>query len=491
MAIFTRLARAVFAAFNSNGQARKISPQETEIWGTEVERNIEGAAAGYVVFSTWAALTSVPGTRWGQPGRVTGPDAGSHTDPVAGGTVPNEGEYWWSVSPAGWRRSGNLERWLVHALNTGEGTANAVEAITDISFDPSPYKALITINFTAANSGAMTVSLDGEPPLDLVTNIGEPTPSGYVQPGMSALVQVDNNGDYRMFSYGDATAIQAAAEAAAAAAQSWAELAESAYTALATGVVPFGPFDGDGVETEFALPIAPIISANCAVFINGVFQDYAARSIAGTTLTFTEPPPEDTTISGVIFAPVDDIVTPPAGSVSALAIDSGDAVNIRSALAVYSEAEADALLDEKADGPASSVSGNAATFSGTSGKVLQDSGVALDNSAWTSFASTVTASSGTLTTATGTIHYKIIGKTAFFRARAVIADAGGGAGNIQMTTPWSIAAQTAGAGKEVAAVGLQVNWQTSGNDLVIAKYDNTTIIATGRTVVCSGVIELA
>lgn len=73
-----------------------------------VETKIDGASAGAIQAGTWTALAAIPGTRNGQPGRVTGPDAGTHTDPVAGGTVDNEGEFSWSVSPAGWQRIGDI-----------------------------------------------------------------------------------------------------------------------------------------------------------------------------------------------------------------------------------------------------------------------------------------------------------------------------------------------------------------------------------------------
>lgn len=69
--------------------------------------DIEAAAEGMLQQPNWAALAATPGVKKGQPGRSTGPDAGTHTDPVTGATVPNEGEFSWSVSPAGWRRVGN------------------------------------------------------------------------------------------------------------------------------------------------------------------------------------------------------------------------------------------------------------------------------------------------------------------------------------------------------------------------------------------------
>lgn len=65
----------------------------------------QGAAEGYVVGSTWLALAAITGTRVGQPARVPTSDAGTHTDPVVGGTVPNSGEFAWATSPnIGWRR---------------------------------------------------------------------------------------------------------------------------------------------------------------------------------------------------------------------------------------------------------------------------------------------------------------------------------------------------------------------------------------------------
>ena len=66
---------------------------------------IEGADhVPVLVRATWAALAPLTGTTAGQRAEVTGTDAGTHTDPVVGGTVANEGIYSWSASPAGWQR---------------------------------------------------------------------------------------------------------------------------------------------------------------------------------------------------------------------------------------------------------------------------------------------------------------------------------------------------------------------------------------------------
>lgn len=120
---------------------------------------------------------------------------------------------------------------IINAFVTG-GTANAVVATTASPVSTVAYKQLITLGaFTASNTGAMTVTLNGVT-RTLVTNTGAAIPSGYIKAGMSALVMLDGDGKLRLFSYGDASAIQAAAEAAATAA----EAAKVAAEAAAAGV---------------------------------------------------------------------------------------------------------------------------------------------------------------------------------------------------------------------------------------------------------------
>ncbi len=213
MTVISKRAVDVFAPTTAGGQPRGADMGDAMIWGTEIERATDGATAGRIDQVAWAELATVVGTRPGQPAIVVGPDFGTHVDPVTGLTVPNVGEYYWSTAPAGWRRLGNLQRTLVHAINSGTGTANAILATADMQFSHTAYAALITINFTVANTGAMTLAIDGEAPRALVLNTGLSIPAGYVRPNMSALVQIDSTGNYRLFSYGDAMAIQAAVEA--------------------------------------------------------------------------------------------------------------------------------------------------------------------------------------------------------------------------------------------------------------------------------------
>lgn len=112
-------------------------------------------------------------------------------------------------------------------------------------------------------------------------------------------------------------------------------------TAPIFGVVSFGPWLADGVQTQWTLPIAPVLAGNLVVFISGVFQDFDARTVAGTTLTFTSPPPAGTTVSGYVLAVASAVQVPTPGSVGALELDAADVGPMRSVLDTYSKSEID------------------------------------------------------------------------------------------------------------------------------------------------------
>jgi len=73
----------------------------------------------YQSFTTWTALDATLGTLPNEVAYVYGPDTGTHTDPVVGGTVANAGVYAWSSSPAGWQ-------WVADLTVTGQ-TFDAVD----------------------------------------------------------------------------------------------------------------------------------------------------------------------------------------------------------------------------------------------------------------------------------------------------------------------------------------------------------------------------
>ncbi|HEV7436277.1 MAG TPA: sialate O-acetylesterase, partial [Pseudorhizobium sp.] len=100
-------------AWDTGPASDPYSPRKEFIWdiaGKTVQdqvdalgERVDSVNAGYVRKATWSELAGSAGTKDGQPGEVVN-DSGTHTDPVVGGTVPNEGVYTWSASPAGWRR---------------------------------------------------------------------------------------------------------------------------------------------------------------------------------------------------------------------------------------------------------------------------------------------------------------------------------------------------------------------------------------------------
>lgn len=98
-----------------------------------LEAAVDGAAAGLVLAWDWAELQTKVGTRNGQPGRVDGPDAGTHADTVLGGTVANRGNYSWYAPTSKWRWISALENLSadVDALEVAQAAETAARIAGD------------------------------------------------------------------------------------------------------------------------------------------------------------------------------------------------------------------------------------------------------------------------------------------------------------------------------------------------------------------------
>jgi hypothetical protein len=133
---------------------------------------------------------------------------------VGDSTQGNDGVYQkQGASGAGsWTRLKDLPYSVIQINNADAGTANAIQATTAVNVPDAAYGALLVLNITAANTGAVTLSINGETAKPIVTNTGSTLPSGYLVTGM-AVICVDDGVSYRLMSYGDASTIQAAAEA--------------------------------------------------------------------------------------------------------------------------------------------------------------------------------------------------------------------------------------------------------------------------------------
>jgi hypothetical protein len=116
------------------------------------------AAAGYrvsIAYKTYAELAAITGTS-GQSGAVF-VDAGTHTDPVVGGTVDNEGVYRYSVSPAGWERVGAIDG--ITASSTDTFTNKTID-LTDntLSGTLTEFNTALSDGDFASRAGTETLS---------------------------------------------------------------------------------------------------------------------------------------------------------------------------------------------------------------------------------------------------------------------------------------------------------------------------------------------
>jgi hypothetical protein len=116
-------------------------------------------SGGVIAAESWAVLAAYPtGARAaGDQARVTGADAGTHTDPVAGGTVANRGIYRWSVSPAGWRRVADLEADDA-AASAATAAGHAASALAAVA--PTAMLPACVSNFYPCDEGAGTALRD-------------------------------------------------------------------------------------------------------------------------------------------------------------------------------------------------------------------------------------------------------------------------------------------------------------------------------------------
>jgi hypothetical protein len=143
----------------------------------------------------------------------------------------------------GWARVGNLPYSFYRAVNNGAGTANGIVATN--SYPLASTDALIVVNITDANtSGTMTVSFNGGPAYPIKTASGnDPAVGGFV-PGMVIAGYITPAAEFHLITDQSGAAIQAAAEAAQAAAEDARDLAIAAADQAAiegAGDVPTYP----------------------------------------------------------------------------------------------------------------------------------------------------------------------------------------------------------------------------------------------------------
>jgi hypothetical protein len=178
-----------------NGLDPRITTLETEIdalQGTVTSGRREYATYASAV-SDAATPVLYPAVTLGQVAEVPLTDAGTHTDPVVGGTVNNSGIFRWSVSPAGWQRIANVDAVSAAADATAAAASASAAAASAASLSgivpqlsedslvgaretgvlPAALAATVSgTHFTLSTSGAtIPVSLTGDQFGDTTTTV--------------------------------------------------------------------------------------------------------------------------------------------------------------------------------------------------------------------------------------------------------------------------------------------------------------------------------
>jgi hypothetical protein len=109
---------------------------------------------GRLLFETYADLAAHTTAPEGTPGEVPTSDAGTHTDPVVGGTVDNSGVFRWSASPAGWERIADVDAISAEGFATSAAASAAAAAASAAS--RAPHVGLFNIETIAGYAFAMT-----------------------------------------------------------------------------------------------------------------------------------------------------------------------------------------------------------------------------------------------------------------------------------------------------------------------------------------------
>ncbi|MFW7355580.1 MAG: glycosyl hydrolase family 28-related protein [Brucella sp.] len=124
---------------------------------------------------------------------------------------------------------------VIKLNNANEGTPNEIIVSASVAIPSAAYQVLYILNVTQENTGPVKVS--GAINRDLVTNINQPVPAGYLMPGM-ALLCIDTGTELRLLSYGDVEAevdaLASRAEDAAAAAEAAAGNNWSSFTTVSS-----------------------------------------------------------------------------------------------------------------------------------------------------------------------------------------------------------------------------------------------------------------
>ncbi|QPF87032.1 hypothetical protein IC762_12330 [Bradyrhizobium genosp. L] len=160
-------------------------------------------------------------------------------------------------------------------------------------------------------------------------------------------------------------------------------------------------------------------------------------------------------------------------------------------------------------GPGSSTNNGFVVWNGTTGTVVKDhaatisltsevsgtlptanGGLGNTAGAWTAYSPTPVPDTGSFTTVSTAGTFYVIGKLVHFRLTITITSAGSAAGGIRVALPVGSAAGPAMAVVgETANTGVSGVGRITGSNMIIVKYDASSLIATGNVLTSAGIYE--
>lgn len=223
---------------------------------------------GLLAPSNWAELLTLTGSEDAAGAEVPLSDDGTHSQATAtgydGDTVNNHGRFKWSAAWSRWVRIGEFGGAVSDVVVSLSGTANALSGASDRDHSKAPYAAKFVAQVVDANTGPVTIGIDGGTARSLLTNTGAELQAGELLPGM--VIEWRWNGEeYRLIPGITVAAMVQRSEDARDAAET------SASAALLS--------EGNASDSEDA---AALSEANAAASATNAAQDASAAATART-----------------------------------------------------------------------------------------------------------------------------------------------------------------------------------------------------------------
>lgn len=208
-----------------------------------------------------------------------------------------------------WTRRTDIPQFVISAMNTGEGNANLIKAITDRAIPIQDGRALILVNIVEENTDKVEIIFNGSSSLRILSSDGSELVEDSLKSGMIVAGYITgNNTKFQLISQLMSEDILNAIEECktlALQAQSYANLANQYLNEVQqqlNNILPvLKTFAGDGVTATFDLDRENLNELFTEVFVNGLYIYKGDYSISTDgIITFAQIPPNASKIEVVI-----------------------------------------------------------------------------------------------------------------------------------------------------------------------------------------------